>query len=69
MTYKPCKEIKINKYIVLQFEALPTYSYKRLKIDDEIYDIVPTYDMKNCIVIEDIDSQMYFLNKEVEFIM
>ena len=51
MTYKPCNEMKINNYTILQFEELPNSPYKRVKIEGKIYEIIPSYDMKNCIVI------------------
>ena len=66
MIYKPCSEMKIKNYTILQFEELPTSPYKRIKIESKIYEIVLSYDMKNCIVINSNDS---FLNKETEFIM
>lgn len=66
MTYKPCNEMKINNYTILQFEELPNSPYKRAKIEGKIYEIIPSYDMKNCIVI---NSSASFLNKEAEFVM
>ncbi len=66
MIYKPCSEMKIKNYTILQFEELPISPYKRIKVEGKIYEIVPSYDMKNCIVINSNDS---FLNKETEFIM
>ncbi len=51
MIYKPYNEMKINDYTVLQFKELPTSPYRRIRIEGKIYEIVPSYDMKNCIVI------------------
>lgn len=66
MIYKPYNEMKINNYTVLQFKELPTSPYRRIRIEGKIYEIVPSYDMKNCIVI---NSNASFLNKETEFII
>lgn len=66
MYYKVKKEFIINNYTVLCFNELPTAPYKCVKIEDEIYEIVPSYDMENCIVI---NSQKSFSGKDVEFIL
>lgn len=66
MKHKVCDEFKIYNYVILNFKELPTSPYKRVKIDGIIYDIVPSYDMENCVVI---NSQSTFLGKEVEFVI
>lgn len=59
-------EFQIGKYTILKFKELPQSSFNRLRIDGKIYDIVPSYDMVNCLAVESSES---FLNKKVDFIM
>lgn len=66
MKYRPCKEIKIGRYTVLQFSELPLHSYKKMCVKGKIFDIVPSYDMDKCITIESTDT---FLNEDISFIM
>lgn len=66
MNYKPCKEMKIKQYTVLQFSELPSQPYRKLYAKGKIFDIVPIYDMENCVAIESTDI---FLNEDISFIM
>lgn len=66
MMYKPCKEMKIGRYTVLQFSELPLQSYKKICAKGKTFDIVPIYDMDKCIAIESTDT---FLNEDISFVM
>lgn len=62
---KVIKESRIGKYLILRIENIPSTPYKKLKINNELFNIVPSYDI-NGIAIETDKS---VLNSEVEFVL
>lgn len=62
---KVISEMSIKNYKILRLDGeLPLKRYTKYVIDGKTYDIVPVYDMPNCIAIESVD---YFKGKTVEF--
>ena len=59
-------EFRIEKYLVLKISDIPLKPYNKVKIEQEIFDIVPMYDAKQCVAIE---SNKTFLNKNIEFLL
>ena len=58
-------EFSLGKYKVLDIKGqYPKTKYTKYVIDGKKYDIVPVYDMPNCIAIESKES---FKGKNVEF--
>ena len=63
---KVISELNIKNYKILTLDGeLPLKPYTKYVIDGKTYDIVPMYDMPNCIAIE---SAGHFEGKTVEFI-
>lgn len=60
-------EFQVLKYRVLRVESIPFVLYDKVKIDGEIFSLVPTYDMKNCFAFE-YDGDKSFIGTVVEFI-
>lgn len=56
------------KYSVIVVESIPNIVFDKVKINGQIYERVPTSDMKNCVVFL-YDGNDTFLNCEVEFIL
>lgn len=63
---KIISEFKIGKYLILKVSDIPFKPYNKVKIENEIFSIVPSYDTKNCVAIESNGS---FVNKNIEFVM
>lgn len=63
ITYK----FQIGKYRVLKIEPFTEFPYKKIRIGNEIFTPVPTYDMPNCVSIE-YTGRCSFLNSNIEFI-
>ena len=62
---KVISEMNIGNYKVLALDGeLPLKRYRKYVIDGTAYDIVPVYDLPNCIAIESDD---HFAGKTVEF--
>ena len=62
---KVISEMSIKNYKILRLDGeLPLKRYTKYVIDCKTYDIVPVYDMPNCIAIESVD---HFEGKTVEF--
>lgn len=62
---KIISEFKIGQYLILKVSNIPFKPYNGVKIDNEIFDLVPSYDMENCVAIESNGS---FVNKNIEFV-
>ncbi len=45
-------QFSISKYTVLKLDEIPLTPFKKIVIDGVEHDIVPSYDMPNCIAIE-----------------
>ena len=64
--YQVIAEFSVGNYRVLKLNnAVPLRPYKKYKIGEQEFDIVPLYDLPNCIAIA---SDRSFLNQVVEFI-
>ena len=62
---KVISEMSIKNYKILRLDGeLPLKRYTKYVIDGKTYDIVPVYDMPNCIAIESVD---HFEGKTVDF--
>lgn len=62
---KVTSEMSIGDYKVLTLDgALPLKRYTKYVIEGKEYDIIPVYDLPNCIAIE---SEDHFEGKTVEF--
>lgn len=63
---KIISEFSIKQYKVLQLDKLDApKDYRKYVIDGKTYDVVPLYDLPDCIAIESADS---FKGKTVEFV-
>ena len=63
---KVIKELQVDKYKLLQLdEFVPSKKYGKYVIDGKEYEIVPVYDLNNCIAVESSDK---FSGKTVEFV-
>lgn len=59
---------KVAKYTVLVLDGeLPRTSYSKYVIDCKLYQIVPVYDLPNCIAIYTQEAPENFINQVVEF--
>ena len=53
------------KYAVLRLDVMPKTKYRQFRIDGNLYDPVPVYDMPQCVAIQ---SEEKFIGKTVEFV-
>lgn len=60
-------DIQVAKYRVIGVESIPDIIFNKVKIKGQIYELVPTSDMKNCVAFE-YDGNDTFQNCDVEFI-
>lgn len=65
MMNKVVSEFAIDSYKVLTLDGeMPKRSYREYIIDGKRYEIVPVYDLQNCIAIQSADN---FIGKTVLF--
>ncbi len=60
-------DFQVFEYRVIRVESIPDIIFNKVKIKGQIYELVPTYDIENCVAFE-YDGNDTFLNCEVEFI-
>ena len=65
---KIINDFQVFKFRVIVVESIPNIVFDKVKINGQIYERVPTSDMKNCVVFL-YDGNDTFLNCEVEFIL
>ena len=65
---KIINDFQVFEYRVIGVESIPNIIFNKAKINGQIYERVPTSDMKNCVVFL-YDGNDTFLNCEVEFIL
>lgn len=65
---KIINDFQVFKFRVIVVESIPNIVFDKVKIKGQIYERVPTSDMKNCVVFL-YDGNDTFLNCEVEFIL
>lgn len=65
---KIINDFQVFKFRVIGVESIPNIIFNKVKINGQIYERVPTSDMKNCVVFL-YDGNDTFLNCEVEFIL
>ena len=65
---KIINDFQVFKFRVIVVESIPNIIFNKVKINGQIYERVPTSDMKNCVVFL-YDGNDTFLNCEVEFIL
>lgn len=61
---KIISEFSVGKYKVLKLDFLPSYPYTSVRINGQKYEVTPSYDLPNCIVIESSDK---FIGNEISF--
>ena len=60
-------DFQVFEYRVIRVESIPDIIFNKVKIKGQIYELVPTYDIENCVAFEyDGDDTLH--NCEVEFI-
>lgn len=57
---------QVRKYQVIRFKKMPERDFKKIKIDDKIYDPITAFDMPNCVAIESTDDHSKV--KEIELL-
>ncbi|MEE3439341.1 MULTISPECIES: hypothetical protein [Ruminococcus] len=60
-------DFQVFEYRVIRVESIPDIIFNKVKIKGQIYELVPTYDIENCVAFE-YDGDDTFQNCEVEFI-
>ena len=60
-------DFQVFEYRVIRVESIPDIIFNKVKIKGQIYELVPTYDIENCVAFE-YDGDETFQNCEVEFI-
>lgn len=60
-------DFQVFEYRVIRVESIPDIIFNKLKIKGQIYELVPTYDIENCVAFL-YDGDDTFQNCEVEFI-
>ena len=65
---KIINDFQVFKFRVIGVESIPNIIFNKVKINGQIYELVPIYDLKNSIAFE-YDGDDTFLNCEVEFIL
>ena len=62
---KVIKETRIGKYLILKIDYIASSPYKMIKINNELFNIVPSYEIDGIA----IETDKSFFNQEVEFII
>lgn len=60
-------DFQVFKFRVIKVESIPDIIFNKVKIKGQIYELVPTSDIENCVAFE-YDGNDTFQNCEVEFI-
>ena len=58
-------EFHVKEYSVLKLDSLSQAPYRKYRIAGKEYDIIPMYDLPNCIATK---AKGTFLGKTVEFV-
>lgn len=60
-------DFQVYNFRVIRVESIPDMIFSKVKIDGDIFLLVPTYDIENCVAFE-YDGDKSFTGKDVEFI-